>query len=275
MSLHLVARKELRHALRTKTFWAVSTAFAVLVVGNAVLYTQQSWVAGTTADVVDEFSVTASALVPLVGLLVGYSAVVGERESGSLTLLLGLPHSRRDVVAGKLLGRSLVVALPLLASFAVAGVVVRATYPAVSLVTFGLFALSTLLLAVTVVAVAVGISAATRTSRRAGAAAVAVFVVARSLWSVLVNVVHYLKTGSTSLVAPYPAWTHFVERLGPMAAFEGLTTLFFPSRARVHLPGGADPPFYLSPWVSLLVLAGWATVPLAVGYWRFENADLA
>jgi ABC-2 type transport system permease protein len=275
MSLRLVAHKELRYALRTKTFWAVSTAFAVLVVGDAVLYTQQSWVAGTTADVVDEFSLTASALVPLVGLLVGYPAVVGERESGSLQLLLGLPHTRRDVVAGKLLGRSLVVALPLLASFAVAGVVVKWAYPAVSLLTFGLFALSTLLLAVTFVAIAVGISATTRTARRAGAAVIAVFVVARSLWGVLVNLLHYLKTGSASLVAPYPAWTHFVERLGPMGAFEGLTTLFLPARARVHLPGGADPPAYLSPWVSLLVLVVWATIPLAVGYWRFETADLA
>jgi len=41
----------------------------------------------------------------------GYMAVVGERRSGSIKILLGLPPNRADVVFGKLLGRMGVVGL--------------------------------------------------------------------------------------------------------------------------------------------------------------------
>jgi ABC-type transport system involved in multi-copper enzyme maturation permease subunit len=33
-------------------------------------------------------------------------------------------------------------------------------------------------------------------------------------------------------------------------------------------------PFYLEWWSFVLLIALWALVPLAAGYWRFSRADL-
>jgi ABC-2 type transport system permease protein len=52
---------------------------------------------------------------PIVGVVVGYNAVSGGRESGSLKLLLSLPHSRADVVFGKVVGRGAALSLAVFA----------------------------------------------------------------------------------------------------------------------------------------------------------------
>ena len=44
-------------------------------------------------------------LLPLVGVLLGYGAVVSERESGAIRLSLSLPHSRRDLLVGTVVSR--------------------------------------------------------------------------------------------------------------------------------------------------------------------------
>jgi len=61
-------------------------------------------------------------------LIAAYLAIAGERESGSLKLLLGLPPSRGEVLVGKFLGRSGVVAIGLVLGFLVSGVVTVAIY---------------------------------------------------------------------------------------------------------------------------------------------------
>jgi len=40
-------------------------------------------------------------LVPLISLILGYDAIVGERERGSLDLLLALPITRLELLLGK------------------------------------------------------------------------------------------------------------------------------------------------------------------------------
>jgi Cu-processing system permease protein len=52
----------------------------------------------------------ASLLVPLVALILSHDAIVGERERNTLGLLLSLPVGRFEVIAAKLIGRSLALA---------------------------------------------------------------------------------------------------------------------------------------------------------------------
>ena len=52
----------------------------------------------------------ASLLVPLVALILGHDAVVGERERNTLGLLLSLPVRRVEVILAKFIGRLLALA---------------------------------------------------------------------------------------------------------------------------------------------------------------------
>ncbi|MDZ7850465.1 MAG: ABC transporter permease subunit [Halodesulfurarchaeum sp.] len=83
---------------------------------------------GDPVSAIGAASQFAAMLVPIMALIAGYLAIAGERESGSLKILLGLPPSRGEVLAGKFLGRAAVVGIGVAAGFAISGVVTAALY---------------------------------------------------------------------------------------------------------------------------------------------------
>ena len=95
---------------RTRDRWVlvISMLFALLASGVG-LYGRSA--EAEIAKLTGPSLVTlASLLVPLVALVLSHDAIVGERERNTLGLLLSLPVGRFEVVAAKLLGRSLALA---------------------------------------------------------------------------------------------------------------------------------------------------------------------
>ncbi len=96
---------ELSERLRDK--WViVSTGLFALLAVAITLYGRASM---DTAAVVTAPSLVTlcGLLVPLVALVLGHDAIVGERERHTLGLLLSLPVSRGEVLLAKFLGRAL------------------------------------------------------------------------------------------------------------------------------------------------------------------------
>ncbi len=102
----VLARKEVRDALRNRWFILYALCFAVLSLALASLA-----LAGTGRLGLAGFGRTAASLinlvlliVPLMGLTIGSAALAGERERGTLESLLAQPVTRTEVLAGKFLG---------------------------------------------------------------------------------------------------------------------------------------------------------------------------
>jgi ABC-2 type transport system permease protein len=74
------------------------------------------------------------------------------------------------------------------------------------------------------------------------------------------------------MVFPLPAWAYLVKWLSPSGAYEGILHLTL--QPSLRLASGGEPPAYLTPWLFLVVLLLWGFVPFAIGYWRFEKADI-
>lgn len=231
-------------------------------------------------------------LVALAGLLGGYGAIAGPRAGGQLPLLLGQPVERGALVIGAFVGRATVG----LSGVAVGLAVMAAAFPLVYgelparrlAVLGGLLAL----FAVCITALAIGLSAMAATRGQAAVAAVAAFVLFEFFWGVVPAGAHYLVAGS--LPGPIvPAWVVLLERAQPLAAFEAAAQLAVPGvEAGIRLAPGDSPaaidrrtatladrldgpaPAYLDPWAAVATLVGWTVVPLAVGWHRFQHADL-
>jgi len=106
MSLATIARWDARGVLRDRWFVAVAGAFGALVIASAAVALAAVDVLGVSA-----FGRVAATLInlgmlfiPLIGLTVGAIWIAGERESGSLVLVLSQPVERRTIFAGKFLG---------------------------------------------------------------------------------------------------------------------------------------------------------------------------
>jgi Cu-processing system permease protein len=102
----ILARKELREALRNRWFVLYTIAFAALALALSAVS-----LSGTGSTGFAGFGRTAASLinlvvliVPLMAITAGAGAVAGERERGTLVYLLAQPVGRVEVILGKYLG---------------------------------------------------------------------------------------------------------------------------------------------------------------------------
>lgn len=297
MSWQLVARKDFEDTVRSKMIWSIVAVFVLLMGIVAVGTTAGGSGDPTPEDVIGLFvSLAGNLLIPVTALVVGYMAIVGERQSGSLRVLFGLSHNRRDVVAGKYASRISVMVLVALVTLSVAAVMILGLVGSLPLGTFGPFLVLTVLLAAAFTALAVGISAMTDTRMQAMGGAIGSYVGFSLLWHPFVAGVHYLVEGELAGLDA-PGWYFFLLRLDPMAAYrQSIGTLTeqyqWPligwTNIVEDIPAeqaagenllltnrvAGDLPFYLTEWFGAVVLLAWIVVPVALGYWRFQRADL-
>ncbi|WP_158056344.1 ABC transporter permease subunit [Halorussus halophilus] len=283
MSWLVVARKDFEDAVRSKMLWSIILLFVLATAGTIAALDQ---VLELDADGATQLlTLPAGLIIPISALVAAYLAIAGERESGSIKILLGLPHTRRDVVVGKLLGRAGVVAAAVVVAFAVTGVVLAALYGTVSFGQFVMLTLLTVLFGTTFVGIAVGISATSASRSRAMASAVGVFVLFQILWDYVPAAIYYVAEGTIPGVGKLPAWYYLLVTLNPKNAYTTASDLFLTGGAMAAANGGqsmtmadrviGEVPFYLESWFGLVVLAIWLVVPVALGYLAFERADVS
>ncbi|WP_158057774.1 ABC transporter permease [Halorussus halophilus] len=275
MSLVAVARKDFKDVRRAKLLWFVGgiyTLFAALF-----FYTGS----GADADVrvqLWNMSGLAILIIPLVALVAAYLSVAGERESGSIRFLLSIPNDRKDVVFGKFLSRALLVSGAILFAFAVGGVLSAVLYPSLELATFVRVVAFVLYFTMAYVAIAVGISSLTATRSKAMAASIGYFFVFNVLW---IQGSAFSAVGALRFVFEDTLGVQlsqnteqFVQSLSPAVSYLQSLRLAFPDGFQGLPPVDPSTPFYLEPWFGLVILAAWIVLPLGLGYWRFERADL-
>lgn len=282
MSWQVVAKNDLRYASRSLMLWVVTglfVLFAIFMVGSFIMleeiFQEQADVGDITIEAMAFMISPVGLFAPIIGLLVGYKAIVGERESGSLKVLLSLPHSRFDVMLGKLVGRTLVLVMPLLLAFVVMGVALSIFVEVVAIVELLQVILLSVLFGMVFVSIAISISGSVHSSTIAGAAMFGVYVILVIVWDFL-NVGLLLALEGEVFVPQQelPTWYHLVEMLAPNGAFSVAVQGLLPGRAAFGgaFPGG--PPLYLTEWAAMLVLLCWLVIPFALGYKLFEMRDL-
>lgn len=284
MSWTAVARKDFRDAVRVKWFWALTALFVVFAGGAAYLYGEVDLFSGgqaaTATGLIGFLSGASGTLVPIIALLVGYKAIVGERDSGSLKLLLSLPHTRGEVVLGKLLGRTAVVSLAILVGYLVAVVIGLVTFSEFAVGDFLLFTLLTILLGLAYISIAIGLSSAVSSGSRAGAIAIGFWLVFEFLWG-LVGILLVWAVNGFSLRGLFqgggPEWYQLFLRLSPTNAYSAVVGTLLPGSGGGGIGGaggqGAQP-FFLQDWFGLVILVVWVAVPVGLGYLRFRDTDL-
>lgn len=284
MSWQAVAEKDFRDAIRSRLLIVLTLLFTLFSAGAAYLVTeidppQQAALTGevTTVLLISGLVSATAVFIPIVSIAVAYRSLAGERDSGSLKLLLSLPNSRLDVVLGKFVGRSGVVAVALFVGFAVGIVVTASLADAFSPLEYVVFVGISMLFAFVFIAITVGVSAFTSSTSRAAYGAFGLFVVFQFLWSSLAQGVAYAVNGfSFEGIEEGDAVFELFQVLtilDPTAAYQQ-GTLWVVRRLADSGESNPDLAFYLQDWFGFIVMALWIVVPLAIGYTRFESSDL-
>ena len=272
MSWQAVARNDLRSALNERGSWGLFAGFLLGFGGLAVLLVMLGdpefegylWLVAQGVGL----------LVPLAGVVLGYEAVVGERESGTAVLTLSMPHSRADLVIGKLAGRTALLTAVITGAALVTSLLILLFYPTFSVTRYVGLVLVTIAYGTVFLCISAALSMALSTSRRVIAAAFGTYIGLILSWSPAIDLIELILFRGRPGQSPDPeTWATLLTFVGPNTSFTYLVS--------ETLDIGTVPPgisdssaSFITPGVAMLAFVVWSALPVVVGYQSFRRSDL-
>jgi Cu-processing system permease protein len=263
----VIAAKEWRERIRNWWVLAVALIFALFALAIAYLGGAQQGAVGFQGIEVTIASLVSLViyLVPLIAVILGYDAVVGERERGSLELLLSMPITRFEILLGKYLGLSAALGGATAAGFGAGLLPLAGHLGRRELVHYIGFVGSAILMGMAFLSLALCLSVLARDRMRASGMAIA-------LWFFFVLIFDLLLMGM--LVLSHGALGSAVFAgllmLNPADVFRLLN--MFNSQQVQAMYGLATvmPEGLTNPAVLLAIMAGWVVAPFLLAHWRFK-----
>ena len=289
MSWQAIAKKDFQDSVRSRVLWGIIVLFTLLIGGVAYLVVDSGLGAAdqrvAEALITGVFGFIVLFFVPITGLFISIKSVVRERDSGTINLLLSLPHTRSEMILGKFLGRAAVMTATIVVGFipALGLLLVRTDLsPGVLFA----FLVVTILFGLMFVGIGVGFSALFNSETQGTVGGIVIFF-GLYLWQPITNLV----LGLADVSLP-----EFAQRFGLTQMFQDMFGAISPSgrgfgaassvlSSTVTQQNGQGPPsfeivypesaaFYMQNWFVFIILVAWIVVPLAIGYARFSRIDL-
>jgi len=262
-----IAGKEFWDRIRNRWVLAVALVFTAFALSIAYFGAAQQGTVGFRSIEVTIASLVSLViyLIPLIALVLGFDAIVGERERGSLDLLLSMPITRVELLLGKYLGLAGALAFSTIAGFGLVGVVLSAQLDLNALFHYFGFMLSSVLLGCAFLSLAVMLSVFAADRTRASGLAIA-------MWFFFVLIFDLLLLGV--LVVTAGQWggetLPYLLLLNPADVFRILNIFSLEDVRTLYGLATVFPPALAQPWLLGLVMAGWIVVPLVIAAWRFR-----
>jgi ABC-type transport system involved in multi-copper enzyme maturation permease subunit len=277
-SIYSVAKKEFMDNIRNKWIIAMMIIFLLLTILASYLAGGQAGgeeTFGGMEDTVVTILSISTLLIPIIAIMLGYSTISGEAESGSLSILLTYPVKRIDVLLGKLFGLGSVLIFSIVVGFGTGGLIIAATVGAAEGIAYLAFIALTSVLGLMYLSLSICISAFCKKRVTSIAGGVMIF-----FWAMIYGMIIFgilLATGITfeEFMTPgfaYPDWLFQsiffspgdMYQMSVMQAF-GLSQAFgFTIEA----------PEYLSLGILTFAQFIWILVPLILAYIFFKRRDI-
>lgn len=264
----VLARKEFRDRIRNRWVLAIGAVFTTFALVIAYFGAAQQGAIGFHGIEVTIASLVSLViyLLPLIALLLGFDAIVGERERGSLDLLLTMPITRLEALGGKFLGLSAALAVSTIAGFGLVGAILGWQLSAAALLQYAGFVLSSVLLGMAFLAIAVLVSVLAADRSRASGAAIA-------LWFFFVLAFDLLLLGGLAATGGSGVGAEvfpFLLLLNPADVYRVLNVLALEGVQVQYGLATIFPEALAKPWLLGGVMFAWIVAPLSLAYWRFR-----
>lgn len=257
----IIARKELKDAVRNRWFLLYAAIFTVLAVALSFLSTLGAAAYGhigygrTAAVLVN----LVALIVPLMALNVGAASLAAERERGTLAYLLAQPLDRGEILLGKFVGLTVALAAALAGGFGVSAAALALAGTRGDAGSYATLVGVSLVLAVAMLAVGLLVSAASPRASVAGGVAV-------TLWLGFVLLTDLGLMGSTLVFKLGAPQLLHVALINPLQVFKlAVLSHLNPTLDMLGPAGMYATTTYGAglPWIFAGALAAWVTVPLA------------
>lgn len=262
-----IAGKEFRDRIRNRWVLAVAVVFTLFALIIAYFGAAQQGTVGLRSIDVTIASLVSLViyLAPLIALILGYDAIVGEREKGSLALLLSMPITPFELLIGKFAGLAAALAVSTVIGFGLAGGLITYRIGAGALYHYAGFVASAVLLGMAFLSMAMMVSVVARDRMGASGAAIALWFFYVLIYDLLLLGILVAAEGRFSLDF-FPA----LLLLNPADIFRILNIFGFEDVRKLYGLATAFPEVLANPWLLGPVMLFWIVAPLGVAAWRFK-----
>lgn len=263
-----VAEKELKDGLRNRWLIAITSIFVIMAGGISWFGSASVGAIGfsSIANTIISLSSLNVFLLPLIALLLSYNAIVGEDEDGTLLLLLTYPLTKAELLLGKFLGHSAILAIATFIGFGSASLSIAlfATDVDISklLSSFGLFILSAILLGMAFISLSYLVSTwVAEKSKAAGMALIIWFFFVLIYDMGLLGILVFTEGKVQAELFPY------LLMLNPTDIFRLINLATFETNGTGLLSVASEDIFSLTGLIGSMTM--WIVIPLSLAYYRF------
>lgn len=266
--IRTIAAKEFRERIRNRWVAVVAAIFTVFALVIAYMGGAQQGTLGfqSIGVVIASLVSLVIYLIPLIALILGFDAIVGERERGSLGLLLAMPITRFELLMGKFVGLACALALSTLCGFGLVAIVLLPQLSPADLLHFCGFIASSVLLGLIFISLALLVSVlASERTRASGLAIGAWFFFVLVFDLILMGLL--VASGGNIAGELLP----LLMLLNPTDVFRILNLFSLEDVRSMYGLATVLPPALSQPALLTAVMLAWIAVPLGIATWRFKQ----
>lgn len=266
--VRIIAEKEFWDRIRNRWVLAIGIVFAAFALAIAYFGSAQQGGVGIRSIDVTIASLVSLViyLIPLIALILGFDAIVGESERGSLDLLLSMPITRFEILIGKYCGLAVALSMATIIGFGAVGIILAIQLPGEAMFHYVGFILSAIMLGLAFLAIAVLLSCLVGDRTKASGGAIAIWFFFVLIFDLLLLAGLVITGGEYGgQIFPYLLLLNPADvfRILNIFSLEEVRTLY--GLATVF-PSGLANPLFLG-----FVMVLWIALPLAIAARRFRR----
>lgn len=265
-----IAQKEIMDNIRNK--WIIITTFIFAFLTVVVSYFTsmgQGW-QDLEITIVGMMAIVQY-MVPIIGLMLGYAAIVREIESGSMSAFLAHPVERWEVIIGKFLGLGFVLSFSIFVGFGIAGIIIGINVANVDYFGYLIFIMSSILLGLVYLSLSMLFSTIFKSRSTCMGMAIFIWFFFTMIWGIImVGLLFAFESEITS----FPNWYYSLSMINPISSFALLVNINVVVAGEMVVGSINKLPNYVNTPVLTFILLAWIIIPLFLSILFFKKRDI-
>jgi ABC-type transport system involved in multi-copper enzyme maturation permease subunit len=277
-SVYSIAKKEFLDNIRNKWIIVLTILLLILVIVFSYLAGGQDISGGALGNMQNTvFGLLgiSSILIPLIAIILGFSTISGEAESGALSVVLSYPVTRFEILLGKLLGLGSVIIIAVLAGFGIGGIIITATVGAESWLAFLAFIGLSIFLGFIYLSLSICVSAFFKRRITSIGGGLIIFFWGMIVGTILMGIVFGSGYNFQDFMSGnFPEWYWYEPFFSPMDLHQTAVTRAFGIDTISYMEFRIKVPEFLNLGLLLFAHLIWFVIPLFLAYRFFKKRDI-
>lgn len=271
--IFIIAKKEIMDNIRNKWIIILSFIFALLTLVTSYFGSifSEGW-QDLDATILGMMNLVQF-LVPIIALVLGYAAIIGEIERGSMSALLSQPTSRLEIILGKFIGLGCIISITILVGFGISGIIIALNVADTNYIDYLIFIASTILLGLVFLCLAIFFSTLFKKRSTAMGGAIFLWFFFNMILPIILTGILVMNIGLEGLLEEtLPEWYYYLSLINPLSVYGNLNSI------ALNLNFGQQmslsyPTIFSGELMTGLLLV-WILIFLLLSIWRFNKKDV-